>query len=88
VTIRVTRRTRRILAAIHTLDQPWGLTICRASGLGPGTVYPILERLREAGWIGTRTETAAPDRPPRTVYHLTLQGQTAAGLTPKEQPDA
>jgi predicted transcriptional regulator len=86
VTIRVTRRTRRILAAIHTLDQPWGLTICRETGLGPGTVYPILERLQAAGWIGSRTEASThPGRPPRTVYHLTLRGQTAASLTPKEQ---
>jgi predicted transcriptional regulator len=86
VTIRVTRRTRRILTAIHTLDQPWGLTICRATGLGPGTVYPILDRLQTAGWISSRTETSPqPGRPPRTVYHLTLRGQTAASLTPKEQ---
>lgn len=80
MTVRLTRRVRRIVDAIHTLNQPWGLTICQATRLGPSTVYPILDRLLEAGWIDSRTETAPAGRPPHTVYHLTLRGQHAAGL--------
>ncbi|MFF2383710.1 helix-turn-helix transcriptional regulator [Streptomyces sp. NPDC058108] len=87
MTVRVAGRVYRVLTAIHTLDRAWGLSICQASGLGSGTVYPILERLREAGWIGYRIEeNPAPGHPPRTFYHLTLRGQIGAGLEPdKEQ---
>jgi predicted transcriptional regulator len=83
VTVRVTRRMRRILDAIHTLNPAWGLAICQASGLGPGSVYPALERLQEVGWIGSRIEANPPHgRPPRTFYHLTLRGQLGAGIQP------
>lgn len=83
MTVRMTRRVRRIIDAIHTLDQPWGLTICQTTGYGPGTVYPILDRLEASGWIGSRREEKPPPgRPARTFYHLTLHGQHAAGLQP------
>ncbi|NUS89381.1 MAG: PadR family transcriptional regulator [Streptomyces sp.] len=81
MTVRITRKVRRVIDAIHTLDHPWGLTICQETGLCSGTVYPILERLATAGWIGTRTEDSQhPDRPPRTFYHLTLRGQMNTGI--------
>ena len=31
-------------------DEVFGLEIVRTSGLGPGTIYPILQRLLSAGW--------------------------------------
>ncbi|MFG2425408.1 helix-turn-helix transcriptional regulator [Streptomyces sp. NPDC048448] len=63
------------------------MSICRESGLGSGTVYPILERLREAGWIGYLVEAnPAPGRLPRTFYHLTYRGQLGAGLESTRQP--
>lgn len=83
MTVRLTGKTRRVLEAIHTLDQPWGLSICRETGLGSGTVYPTLERLKKAGWIGSRVEASpVAGRPPRTFCHLTLRGQIGAGLEP------
>lgn len=83
MTIRITRKVRRVIDAIHSLDQAWGLAICQATGFGPGTVYPILDRLHAVGWIVRRVEgQAAPGRPPRTIYHLTMRGQLAAGITP------
>lgn len=84
--VRLTRRVRRVISALHTLDEPWGLAICRTTQLGPGTVYPILERLAWAGWIGSRVEAnPAAGRPPRTFYHLTLRGQMGAGLDPAKE---
>lgn len=81
MSVRVTRKVRRVLEAVHTLDQAWGLAICRHTGLGSGTVYPILERLVNAGWASKTVEARpVPGRPPRTFYHLTLRGQMAAGL--------
>ena len=34
-----------------TDDPTWGLRICEATGHGPGSVYPCLERLLKAGWL-------------------------------------
>lgn len=67
-----------IAAAITAGDDAWGLRICQATGLGSGTVYPILERLEEAGWITSAWETAQPSgRPRRRFYQLTDTGRSA-----------
>jgi PadR family transcriptional regulator len=68
------------------LDRPdfelYGLEIVRASGLEPGTVYPILQRLRAAGWVSDRGEDPEPvhteGRPPRRYYRLTVEGRARA----------
>ncbi|MGW1719844.1 PadR family transcriptional regulator [Streptomyces sp. NPDC002156] len=67
-----------LLAA--TGDSPaWGLRICREADLGPGTVYPILNRLEDRGWITSRTEaTPHPGRPPRLFYEFTGAGRVRA----------
>jgi DNA-binding PadR family transcriptional regulator len=58
-------------------DPPWGYRICDEAGLGSGTVYPILERLEEAGWIEGTWETGQPaNRPRRRFYTLTNAGRT------------
>ncbi len=40
------------------LQQPdaerYGLEIVNASGVEAGTIYPILQRLRDAGWVRDR----------------------------------
>ncbi|MFF4188140.1 PadR family transcriptional regulator [Streptomyces sp. NPDC001691] len=73
---------REVLAVIEeaTAEAPaWGLTICQKTGRGPGSVYPALERLEEAGWIEGRWETPKPaDRPPRRFYRATPNGQRGA----------
>ncbi|MFD6490683.1 PadR family transcriptional regulator [Streptomyces sp. NPDC060188] len=87
MSVRVTRKVRRIALAIHTLDQPSGLAICRETGLGSGTVYPILDRLLTAGWIGSRrVPNPQVGRPARTIYHLTLRGQIGVGVEPGVKP--
>jgi DNA-binding PadR family transcriptional regulator len=62
--------------------ETYGLEIVKASGLEPGTIYPILQRLRGAGWITDRWEDAdiahAENRPPRRYYRLTLEGRARA----------
>jgi PadR family transcriptional regulator, regulatory protein PadR len=54
----------------------------RASGLEPGTIYPILQRLRGVGWVSDRWEDPEPGRtegrPPRHYYRLTMQGRAHA----------
>jgi DNA-binding PadR family transcriptional regulator len=80
---RLTIQTQAVLGALLAADgEVYGLQIVRASGLAAGTIYPILQRLRTAGWIVARWE---PDeqahtehRPPRRYYDLTPQGRARA----------
>jgi DNA-binding PadR family transcriptional regulator len=60
-----------------TEEKPaWGLSICADADLGPGTVYPILERLTEHGWAASWEETEPhPGRPARRYYRLTDDGR-------------
>jgi PadR family transcriptional regulator, regulatory protein PadR len=81
------RMTVGVLAVLGALlDGPdtelYGLEIVRASGLEPGTIYPILQRLLGAGWVSDQWEDPEPahteDRPPRRYYRLTVKGRTRA----------
>jgi PadR family transcriptional regulator len=81
------RMTVGVLAVLGALlDRPdtelYGLEIVRASGLEPGTIYPILQRLRGAGWVSDRWEDPEPahteGRPPRRYYRLTGEGRARA----------
>ncbi|MGV9693763.1 PadR family transcriptional regulator [Streptomyces sp. NPDC003444] len=68
-----------ILLAAQDNNPPWGLSICHDADLGPGTVYPILDRLKTRGWVATRTEEEPhPGRPPRMYYRLTGAGRSEA----------
>ncbi|WP_084965788.1 PadR family transcriptional regulator [Thermoactinospora rubra] len=77
--IRLTTPTRLVLDVLmaSSADDPvWGYRICELSGLGSGTVYPILERLEEAGWIEGKWEAEGPDdRPRRRFYEVTGTGR-------------
>jgi DNA-binding PadR family transcriptional regulator len=81
-TPRLTKPTIGVLEALlaATDDNPaWGLSICRDADLGPGTVYPILDRLTERGWITSRDEDGPhPGRPARRYYKLTNDGRALA----------
>lgn len=74
---RLTTATRLVLAALQAADKPaWGFEICRRTGLKSGTIYPILNRLNEHGWVEAWDETSPhPGRPPRRFYQLTERGQ-------------
>jgi len=59
----------------------YGVEICTEADLGPGTVYPILARLSEIGWLEERLEAAEEgdkNRPRRNYYRLTDGGAIAA----------
>jgi PadR family transcriptional regulator PadR len=43
-----------------------------------GTVYPLLSRLRDAGWVSTTWRQEGDDRP-RKYYKLTAAGGAALG---------
>lgn len=78
---RVTYCTRAVLQALTDAGDTgsWGWAICNTTGLGPGTVYPILERLRAHGWAHMNPETGPhPARPARRYWHLTDTGHETA----------
>lgn len=58
-----------------------GADIMKATKLPSGTVYPMLERMLNAGWVRAEWEDVDPSavgRPRRRFYFLTGVGQTAA----------
>ena len=88
--IKPTRGVRRVLLMLLTgADNIGGTTIMDAAGLSSGTVYPVLGRLSQLGWIG-HVKEAAPykDLPPRRFYSLTPFGRTGAiSLLKLEMPE-
>jgi PadR family transcriptional regulator PadR len=76
---RVTTQTLKVLAALmsRTQDEISGSEIARSTKLASGTLYPILLRLEEAGWVESRWETEDPHdlgRPRRRLYQVTGVG--------------
>jgi DNA-binding PadR family transcriptional regulator len=52
-----------------------GYELILETGLKAGTLYPVLARLADRGWLDARWETAGPPgRPPRHLYRLTTTG--------------
>ncbi len=54
----------------------WMLHELRAHGydLSPGTLYPLLRRMEQNGWLRSHVDTKAGPRA-RREYHLTEQGR-------------
>jgi DNA-binding PadR family transcriptional regulator len=49
----------------------YGYSLMADLDLPSGTLYPLLMRLAESGWLETRWETAGREgRPPRHLYRL------------------
>jgi len=81
--MRISTQTEAVLAVFlsdHSSDL-YGLEISKLAGLPSGTLYPILARLEQAGWIESEWESIDPavaGRRPRRYYHLTGEGEIAA----------
>ena len=80
---RITAQTLLLLDAL--LDRPsearYGLEIAQETELKSGTLYPILARLEQAGWLASEWEDVEPERagrPRRRLYRLTGQGEVLA----------
>lgn len=74
-------QTLLVLEALLESPAAWhyGYALSRRTGLRSGTLYPLLMRLAEQGWLETRwTEPERPGRPPRHTYRLTTEGARAA----------
>jgi DNA-binding PadR family transcriptional regulator len=67
----------------------YGYDIARQTGLRSGTLYPVLARLAERGYLGAMWEPEPPEgRPRRHLYRITSSGAAhlarvaAAGVSP------
>jgi DNA-binding PadR family transcriptional regulator len=51
----------------------------KVAGLSSGTLYPLLARLAEDGWLESRWEESEhPGKPRRQLYRLTATGRVQA----------
>ena len=70
-------QTVAILDALAENASDWshGYDLCRLLGLKAGTVYSILIRLADRGYVETAWEQEVPQgRPPRHLYRLSAAG--------------
>lgn len=76
---RITTPTRKVLAVFMNApgDEHYGLDIADTAGLKSGSLYPILARLEDHGWLTSRWEDLNPSdegRPRRRYYKITADG--------------
>jgi PadR family transcriptional regulator PadR len=77
--IRMTWTVLRVLTALleHPTGKHYGFEVCKATKLPSGTVYPLLMRLEQAGWLDSAWEDVDPreaKRPRRRFYQLNGEG--------------
>ena len=73
----------RLHILYHASKEPiFGLSIIEELGrhgykLSPGTLYPILLRLHDEGWLEAKWEPSREQgRPPRHLYRITAAGSS------------
>jgi DNA-binding PadR family transcriptional regulator len=74
----MTTPVRIVLTALRAHDGPvYGLQLAKLTGLGTGTLYPLLHRLQTAGWLTCAKETGPhPSRPARRFWAVTDKAPT------------
>ncbi len=74
-----------ILAIMADAGSRWlhGYDLCRQGRVKSGTLYPLLIRLEEQGYLEAQWQAPAePGRPPRHAYRLTVTGRALALANP------
>jgi PadR family transcriptional regulator PadR len=82
-------QTLKVLTQLLIRRDAWhyGYALARETSLPSGTLYPILIRLAEQGWLQTKwTEPDRPGVPPRHTYRLTRAGARAAAERIQSRP--
>lgn len=82
MTPKMTMQTKRVLEELLRSRDVYGLDLCERTGLPGGTIYPILARLEQAGWVDSfwedPREHEAQRRPRRRYYRLNPDGAQRA----------
>jgi PadR family transcriptional regulator len=90
---RLTGPTARVLGELASSPgREWyGLELCKATRLSSGSLYPILARLENEGWVSSRWEEPqrqeAEHRPRRRYYALTADGLAGIRTLVARRPD-
>jgi DNA-binding PadR family transcriptional regulator len=76
-----------ILEALRDAPDGWryGYELCKLTGVKSGTLYPLLMRLHDQGFL--QSEWRPPEatgRPPRNAYRLTNEGRRLAATLAAE----
>lgn len=82
---RPSRQTIAVLAALAHEPEHWrhGYDLGQELGLKAGTLYPILMRLCDRGWLEAAWEDDPPlGRPRRHLYRIVAEGQRVAAQSP------
>jgi len=77
----ISRQTLVVLTTLADHPQIWryGYDLTKETGLKSGTLYPLLIRLADQGFLETEwRQPQQPGRPPRHAYRLTSAGLTLA----------
>lgn len=78
---RLTPQTAQVLEAVINRGPLSGADIAKSTKLKSGTLYPLLLRLEEAGWLRSEWEVGDPrelGRPRRRFYQVTGVGAAHA----------
>jgi PadR family transcriptional regulator, regulatory protein PadR len=95
---RMTLQTQLVLRALlaEPAAEHYGLQLCAETGLPSGTIYPIVARLEQLGWVVSSWEDPVQHitegRPRRRYYRFTEDGAAQArdalarAYRPSKQP--
>lgn len=78
---RITSATLDVMEAfLASPGELHGFAVAKAASRPTGSVYPILARMEQAGWLESRWEDGHPEegRPRRRFYSLTGTGAAAS----------
>jgi DNA-binding PadR family transcriptional regulator len=78
---RLTRTMTRTLLAFLESPRSWryGYDLMKVADLSSGTLYPLLARLSDDGWLESQwQDSELPGKPPRQLYRLTATGRVQA----------
>lgn len=76
----VSGQTVSVLVALLG-SESWrhGVSLSKETGVKPGTLYPMLARLHDDGFLEAEWQPSqSPGRPPRHVYRLNAAGRALA----------
>ncbi|MEE9328670.1 MAG: helix-turn-helix transcriptional regulator [Parvularculaceae bacterium] len=77
----ISKQTQRLLMALFETPGQWwyGYELSKLTGLKSGTLYPILMRLDDQGYLASEwRDPDLPGKPARHVYRLTSEGKALA----------
>lgn len=80
---RLSKPSVRVLTSLYDAapDPMYGMQLMDSAHAPSGTIYPILARFRDRGWLTAEREGVDPSetgRPARTYYKLTPDGLAEA----------